>query len=177
MGLRLLTARSVCRITVTLSAVIVLVLSAGSAALAQQSNSNGRTVQGTWYVQVTLRNCDTGAAVAPAINSLVTFAAGGTLTEAAGGLGFAPGQRSPGHGTWTHKGGPTYNQRFVAMILFATAPGASGPGFEAGWQIVDHTIEVIDADHIESAGGNEFYRLSGELYRTGCSTATGRRFR
>jgi hypothetical protein len=62
------------------------------------------------------------------------------------------------------------------MILFTTAPGASGPGFEAGWQTVDHTVEVVDSDHIESSGGNKFYRLNGELYRSGCSTATGRRF-
>jgi hypothetical protein len=30
---------------------------------------------------------------------------------------------SDGHGTWTHKGGQTYDQRFVSMINFATAPG------------------------------------------------------
>jgi hypothetical protein len=38
---------------------------------------------------------------------------------------------------------------------------------------VHHTVEVIDADHIESVGSS-FYRLNGEVYRTGCSTATGR---
>ena len=104
-------------------------------------------------MQVTIRDCATGVALAPPVNSLVTFAAGGTLHESVSGGGFAPGQRSDGHGTWAHKGGHTYDQRFVAMINFATAPGP-GPGFEAGWMKVQHTVEVIDADHTESAGTN-----------------------
>jgi hypothetical protein len=154
---------------------VALVLSAASAASAQQSAAQGRTLQGVWYVQVTIRDCATGVALAPAVNSLVTFAAGGTLHESVSGGGFAPGQRSDGHGTWTHEGGHTYDQRFVTMINFATPPGP-GPGFEAGWMKIHHTVEVVDADHIESAGRNTFYRLNGEVYRTGCSTATGTRF-
>ncbi len=144
-------------------------------ASAQQSGSQARTVQGVWYVQVTIRDCATGVALAPPVNSLVTFAGGGTIHESVSGGGFAPGQRSDGHGTWTHNGGQTYDQRFVSLINFATAPGP-GPGFETGWMQVHHTVEMIDADHIESAGTNSFHRLSGEVYRTGCSTATGRRF-
>ena len=79
-------------------------------------------MQGVWYVQVTIRDCSTGVALAPAVNSLVTFAAGGTLHESVSDDGFAPGQQRDGHGTWTHKGGQTYDQRFVTMINFATAP-------------------------------------------------------
>ena len=160
---------------VMLSIGVVLVLSATGAASAQQGASEARTVQGVWHVRVTIRDCATGAALAPPVNSLVTFAAGGTLHESVSGGGFAPGQRSDGHGTWTHGGGQTYEQRFVAMINFATAPGP-GPGFDAGSMKVHHTVEMIDADHIESAGTNNFYRLNGEVYRSGCSTATGTRF-
>jgi hypothetical protein len=158
-----------------LSMGLVLVGMATSGARAQQTAAEARTVQGVWYVQVTIHDCTTGVALAPAVNSLVTFAAGGTLHESVGGGGFAPGQRTDGHGTWAHKGGRTYDQRFVALINFATGPGP-GPGFEAGWMKVQHTVEVIDADHIESAGTNTFYRLTGGVYRTGCSTATGTRF-
>jgi hypothetical protein len=158
-----------------LSMSLALVLLVATASNAQQSAAEARTVEGVWYVQVTIRECITGAVLAPPVRSLVTFAAGGTLRESVGGGGFAPGQRSDGHGTWTHQGGRTYDQRFVAMINFATAPGP-GPGFEAGWIKVHHTVEVIDADHIESAGTNSFHRLNGEVYRTGCSTATATRF-
>ena len=168
-------AGDVGRRAVMLSIGVALVLSAAGAASAQQSAAEGRTVQGVWYVQVIIRDCATGVALAPAVNSLVTFAAGGTLHESVGGGGFAPGQRSDGHGTWTHDGGQTYDQRFVSLINFATAPGP-GPGFDAGWMKVQHTVTMIDADHIESTGTNSFYRLNGALYRTGCSTATGTRF-
>ena len=168
-------ARYAGRRAVTLNIGLALVLTAASAASAQQSAGQARTVEGVWYIHVTIRDCDTGVALAPAVRSLVTYAAGGTLHESVGGGGFAPGQRSDGHGTWTHKGGQTYDQRFVATINFATAPGP-GPGFEAGWIKVHHTVEVIDADHIESFGSNSFFRLNGEVYRTGCSTATGTRF-
>lgn len=169
------TARFVSGSAVMLSMGLGLVLAAASAASAHQSAAQAPTVQGVWYVQVTIRDCATGMALAPAVNSLVTFAAGGTLHESVSGGGFAPGQRSDGHGTWRHKGGQTYDQHFVTMINFATAPGP-GPGFEAGWMKIHHTVEVIDADHIESVGTNSFHRRNGEVYRTGCSTATGTRF-
>lgn len=162
-------------LSAVLSVGAALVLSAASGASAQQSAAEARTVEGVWYVRVTIRDCATGVPLAPAVNSLVTFAAGGTLHESVGGGGFAPGQRSDGHGTWARKGGQVYDQRFVSLINFATAPGP-GPGFEAGWMKVLHTVEVIDADHIESTGTNSFYRLNGDVYRTGCSTATGTRF-
>ena len=142
------TARYVGRSAIMLSMGLGLVLSAASAASGQQSDAQAPTVEGVWYLQVTIRDCATGVALAPPVRSLVTFAAGGTLHESVGGGGFAPGQRSDGHGTWTHKGGQTYDQRFVSMINFATAPGP-GPGFEAGWLKVQHTVDVIDADHIE----------------------------
>jgi len=169
------TARDVGRRALMLSIGLALVGLAARDAGAQQGASEARTVQGVWNVQVTIRDCVTDAAVAPPVNSLVTFAAGGTLHESVSGGGFAPGQRSDGHGTWTHNGGHTYDQRFVSMINFTTTPGP-GPGFEAGWMKVQHVVEVIDADHIESAGTNSFYRLNGDVYRTGCSTATGTRF-
>ena len=168
-------ARYVGRRAVMLGMSLAVVLLPAVAATAQQSQAQARTLEGVWYMRITVRDCATRAALAPPVRSLVTFAAGGTLQESVGGGGFAPGQRSDGHGTWTHKGGHTYDQRFVATINFTTAPGP-GPGFEAGWIKVHHTVEVIDADHIESAGSNTFYRVDGEVYRTGCSTATGTRF-
>jgi hypothetical protein len=167
--------RKVGRTAVMLSLGLTLIGLAAGGAGAQPSAAEGRTVQGVWHVQVTIRDCASGAALAPPVNSLVTFAAGGTLHESVAGGGFAPGQRSDGHGTWKHEGGHTYDQRFVSMITFTTGPGP-GPGFEAGWMQVQHTVEVIDADHIESRGTNRFHRLNGEVYRTGCSTATGTRF-
>lgn len=153
----------------------LLVLAGTSAPRAEQSGAEALSVKGVWYVQVTVRDCTTGVPLAPPVHSLVTFAAGGTLHESVSGGGFAVGQRSDGHGTWAHKGGRTYDQRFVSLINFTT-PAGPGPGFEAGWMKIHHTIEMVDADHIESSGGNSFYRRDGSLYRSGCSTAVGTRF-
>jgi hypothetical protein len=140
----------------------------------QPSGSEGRKVEGTWYVQVTPRICATGAPVpgVPLVSALVTFHAGGTMSETAGGTGFAPGQRSPGHGTWHHEGGQTFSQKFTALINFTTVPNFQ----EAGWQVVDQEVTLLDRDHLESSGTNAFHRADGTIYRTGCSTAVGTRF-
>lgn len=165
---------------------LAAVLMATAVPVAQAKPGQGG-LTGAWMVEVTLRNCDTGAPLGPAFNSLVTFHADGTISETAGSVTFAPGQRSQGHGEWTRTGGHKFDQDMVAMILFDSAanlPGTPGfdpskpvsPGFFAGWQAVDHSVQLVNADRIESSGTNAFYRANGELYRSGCSTATGRRF-
>ena len=142
---------------------------------------------GTWMIQVTLRDCTTGAALGPAFPSLVTFHGDGSISEDPGGLAFAPGQRSSGHGTWSHAPGHTFSQEMIALILFPTdpnLPGAPGfdpskpvsPGFFAGSATISQTVRLTGADQIESSGTNRFYKTNGEVYRTGCSTATGQRF-
>ncbi len=151
------------------------------------ANGSHQGPVGTWLVQVTLRDCTTNAPLAPSFNSLVTLHEGGTISESAGSLGFAPNQRSAGHGTWTQRTRRTIAQRMVALILFdtpANLPGTPGfdpskpvsPGFFAGWQTVTHTIRFTDADHLTSAGTNEFFKANGDSYRTGCSTAVAERF-
>lgn len=146
-------------------------------AQANSSDSNAQRVEGTWLVEVTLRVCATGTPLG-SVNSLVTFAPGGTLSESVGAGGFEPGQRSEGHGDWKHLGGGRYSQRFVVLIRFDTPPNPpSSPGFLAGWQIVTHTLELVDPDNFSSSGTNEFFDSSGHSYRSGCSTAIGRRFK
>jgi hypothetical protein len=136
---------------------------------------------------VTLRDCATSAPLGLPFNSLVTFHGHGTISESAASLAFAPGQRSPGHGTWTRKRGHTYGQEMVALLLFDTEPNLPAtptfdptkpvsPGFFAGWLTVSHTVRFTAVDRIASAGTNGFYKTNGELYRSGCSTAIGQRF-
>jgi hypothetical protein len=150
-------------------------------------NAAPSTPTGAWTVQVTLRDCATNAPLGPSFNSLVTLHGDGTISESAGSLAFAPGQRSPGHGAWTRVGRNTYRQRMVAMVLFdtpANLPGTPtfdpslpiGPGFFAGWSTVEHTVRLTDPNHLVSAGANVFSKANGDVYRTGCSTAVGQRF-
>jgi hypothetical protein len=162
----------------------VLLTTSGKVAAAQNP---AEALAGAWVIQVTLRNCATNAPLGPPFNSLVSFHRGGTVSESAGGTTFAPGQRSPGHGTWTHLGGNTFRQRMAALINFDTAPNLPGtpgfnpslpvsPGFLAGGQTVTHTVTVTDANHLTSTGTNQFFKSDGTPYRSGCSTATAFRF-
>jgi len=147
----------------------------GSAQSNNAASSSG--LQGTWFVQVTLRDCATNAQIGVPFNSLVTFHRGGTISESISSRAFAVGQRSDGQGTWRAQGDRTYTQRMVNLINFDTAPNLPvTPGFLAGWSIVSHTLELTDADHATSSGTNEFYRSDGTLYRTGCSSAVSERF-
>jgi hypothetical protein len=177
-------ARGFGRLVILLGLSAGILAATGTHAFAQANGSaskNGLT--GLWAVQVTLRDCTTQAPQG-SFNSLVTFHRGGTISESAASLAFAPGQRSPGHGTWNHKGRDRYRQHMTALVLFNTAanlPGTPGfdpakpvsPGFQAGWLTVTHVVTLEDRDSLSSAGTNAFYKSDGTVYRTGCSTAIG----
>jgi len=161
------------------------VASTGDAA-AGGSDPKDRLV-GAWAVRVTLRDCATNLPLGVPFQSLGSFHEGGTLTDSTASTGFAPGQRTDGHGNWTYEGRSTFRQKIVALIAFPTSainpPGAPGfdpskptvPGFNAGWQTITHTIELSDDNHFTSSGENAFYDVGGTLYRTGCSTSTAQR--
>jgi len=173
------------RLVAVLGLTAALVTAAGGGTAIASGSHAG--LEGAWAVQVTLRDCASNAPLGPPFNSLVTFHSGGTLSESAGSLAFAPGQRSPGHGHWSRRGARTFRQRMIALILFDTPPNLPGtpgfnpalpvsPGFFAGWSTITHTVELADGNHLTSAGTNKFYKSNGEVYRTGCSTAVGQRF-
>ena len=156
----------------------VLLFSSERAARAQSNESavkNG--LEGTWMVQVTLRDCATNAQIGLPFSSLVTFHRGGTISETTGTRAFAIGQRSDSQGNWRFEGNQTYRERLVSLINFDTAPNLPiSPGFFAGWGIISGTITLSDANHGTSVSTNEFYKADGTLYRTGCSTAVTVRF-
>ncbi len=87
----------------TSSVVVVLVLVGALVQpfgrdAAAQSDREGR-LEGTWRVQVTPINCQTGAPL-PSFSALVSYARGGTLTEVVNAAAFLPGQVTPGLGVW-----------------------------------------------------------------------------
>lgn len=153
------------------------ILAVSSAGTVTADSEGG--LQGVWGVEVTLRDCAApDVTLGPPFRSIVTFAEGGTIAESAGSLAFAPGQRSAGHGTWKRSGPSTYRQRMLALILFDTPPNPPfSPGFFQGWVTVTHTVSLQDRDNFTSSGSNAFYRADGTEYRSGCSTAVGKRFR
>jgi hypothetical protein len=187
MNWKLSNARVASRMAAAVGLAGILLLTSRSVGLAQSNSGSSRSrLEGTWLVQVTLRNCATNAPLG-SFNSLVTAHQGGTMSETTSSPAFAIGQRSPGHAAWISKGRHTYGQQMISLINFdtpANLPGAPGfdpsapvsPGFFAGWATVSHTIELTDEDHGTSSGTNDFYKADGTKYRSGCSTAVMRRF-
>jgi hypothetical protein len=133
---------------------------------AGKARAQARKLEGTWRVQVTIRDCQTGAEVRTA-PSVITFAQGGTLTDTA--AGPSPALRGPGHGVWRHTGGRTYS-----MVLEAFTFDPSGAW--TGTVRVAHTLEIGDSpDELTSSGTNEIRDADGNLLATGCSTAVAQR--
>lgn len=175
------------RVMGAVSLAAALLLMSGSIGLAHSKPSQSdHGLVGTWFVEVTLRNCTTNAPMG-SFRSLVTFHRGGTVTENTTSPGFAIGQRSSGQGNWDVVANHTYRQRMVSLINFDTLPNLPGvpgfnpalpvtPGFFAGWGTVTHTLKLDGPNHAASAGTNEFFRADGTSYRTGCSTAVAERF-
>jgi hypothetical protein len=143
-------------------------------ALAQEQGA--RAIEGVWSMSITLRDCATQAPLGPPLRSLLTFHTGGTLTENAGTPQFAPGQRSSGHGLWSHTGGQTFAARFVAMILFDTPPAPPSPGFQAGWLVVGSNFQMTDVNRLAITATVQFFDMNRNVYRSACPTGSAERF-
>jgi hypothetical protein len=129
-------------------------------------NDVARTLEGSWSVSVTFRNCRTGAALSPAFPSMATFMQGGTMQE----FGVATGLfRSPGHGVWNYAGGFTYLNSFQ---FFRFNPD----GTYAEKVIARRQIELHQDNVFNATSSTEFYDPNGNLLRRGCTTETATRF-
>lgn len=158
---------------IALAGAAVMLL--GQLAAAQESRNS---LLGTWQVQVTQVDCQSGAPLGPSFPSLLTFAIGGTMTEDTSNPGFAAGQRGDGQGLWHYRAGNTYGARSVAFIKFTTPPDSSthNPGFNQGQQTITQTITLIDHDDWTSTAAISFTDTTGAVYRKGCAMATAKRF-
>ena len=135
-----------------------------------------RAIEGVWGMSITLRDCTTQAPLGPPLRTLLTFHAGGTLSESPGTSQFAPGQRSNGHGLWSYTGAGSFTARFVAMVVFDTPPAPPAPGFVAGWQVVTSNFQLADVNHLDVSATVQFFDINRNLYRSACPTGTAERF-
>jgi hypothetical protein len=137
---------------------------------APRSNRKSR-ITGTWRVQMTPKNCQTGAPMPP-FSFLVSFARGGTFTEVMNAPAFSPGQRTTGLGVWSRVNWNTYKSVSEAFLLFDSP---TTPGFRRGAQRLTWNIEVDDDQiAIESAG--QFLDDVGNVIAASCATGIGTRF-
>jgi len=137
----------------------------------EEDRSGARKLEGTWRVQVTLRNCQTGAELRPATPALLSFAKGGTLTETT--TVFPPAVRSPGHGYWRRSGKQTYTAVSEAFLFNPSLPPASA---WIGTQRITQTIQLSEYhNQLNSTASVEFFGPDGNSIPgfppTGCATA------
>jgi hypothetical protein len=134
---------------------------------------------GTWLVQVTQVDCQSGAQLGPLFTSLLTFARGGTMYEDTENPAFGHGQRGGGQGAWSSTGQSTYSATSLALIKYTTQPNQKthNPGFEAGQQTISQSITFnADTGHWNSTASVTFADTTGNVYRQGCATASAAPF-
>jgi hypothetical protein len=167
-------------LTVILALAGALVAGSPQPAGAQydRDGSRHRTLEGTWWVRVTAFADCTSRQPLASFSALLTFAHGGTMTGTTTNPAFSVGQRSPDHGIWFRTGrAHRYKASSVALVLFTTAPNLPlSPGFQAGSQRLDQTIDVTDPDHFSSDAVSRFFDVTGRQYRELCAAAVGERF-
>ena len=157
-------------IVASLALLCVPVMGAGDSLRGQSDRAEtARTLEGTWWVTVTLYDCITHQERPPFV-SLLAFAKGGTMSETTANAAFQPGQRTSGYGTWEHAPGGTYNSTDVAFILFTAGP------FAQGTQRINHSITVSPGgDGFNDEATVQFFDTNGNLIASGCARAVGTR--
>jgi hypothetical protein len=164
--------------SIALAAALVLGVGAQARAGDGPQNARSNALQGTWRVQVTLRDCTTNVP-RPAFYSYLSFGSAGTLIETTNNAGFEPGQRSAGHGVWAYAGHRTFSASSEAFIQFTSAPNPpASPGFLRGVQRIDQTITMQkdDPNTFDSVAAVRFFDVTGTELLSACATAIGQRY-
>ncbi len=79
-------------------------------------DGHDRKLEGSWNIQVTRRNCQTGEALVT-FPTMTTFMSGGTMQDY--GIALAPTGRGPSHGVWRHQSGRRYSAAFQFFLFGA----------------------------------------------------------
>ena len=123
-------------------------------------------LEGTWRVQVTVRDCQTGVAQRT-FPALFSFAKGGTLTVTT--AGQPPALSTTGLGVWRRTGGHTYSAVSEAFVF-------SSAGAWTQTHRLTRAIEIgNDADEFTDTIALEIFNTNGNLIVTGCGTSVASR--
>ena len=168
-----MTSRNLKRFTafgVTAALVLagMLVLGSGLTARARAQDAGSQNgLQGTWRVQVTVHDCQTGQALRT-FPALFAFAKGGTLTATT--AGQLPSLSTPNLGVWRHTYGHTYSAVSEAFVF---SPAGA-------WTQTHRLTRVIeignDANEFTDTVALQIFDTNGNLIVTGCATSVGSRF-
>lgn len=128
---------------------------------------NKRRLEGSWSIQVTRRDCQTGAILAN-FPTMSTFMRGGTMQEY--GVSFGASGRGQGHGVWSYEGGRRYSNAFQFFLF-----GADGSS--TGRNVVRRQIELSRfGSSYTSTNVIQTFNNVGVLAASVCATETGTRF-
>jgi hypothetical protein len=127
--------------------------------------SRGGKIVGTWRVQVTLRNCQTGAEIRT-FPALLNFANGGTLTGTSTVL--PPSARGGDFGIWKRNGHGSYSAVSEAFLF-------NGAVWSQRQRITQAITLSADDDTFYSNARTEFFDPVGNLVSNGCATAIATR--
>lgn len=161
-------------------AVLLLALCAQVRVSAQDKSNDARSKQdtssgqngneglvGSWNVQVTIRDCQTGATFVT-FPAMITYNQGGTMQETANDA--TPLLRLPGHGVWSHQTRRTYSRAFQFFRYNADRT-------YAGTAKINVQIELNRSGSSYNATGVfEFFDPNGNSIVSGCATETATRF-
>ncbi len=154
------------KMNLVIRTVMLAVLAAGvTGTLTGQDGKGGRLV-GTWDAVVTIRDCNSGAAL-NTFASIASFNHGGTSIGSTSGIPQA--NRTPEHGVWRHVRGQGYEFSFKSFNFVGGVPTT--------YTIVTHALNLDrDGDTYTSEGTAQIYTLNGIQVGQGCSDAIGTRF-
>jgi hypothetical protein len=134
---------------------------------ASTQRKTARLLEGSWNIQVTRRDCQTGAALA-SFPTMSTFMRGGTMQDY--GIAMAPTGRGTGHGVWSYVSGRGYNSAFQFFLFGAD-------GISTGRQIIRRQIELSKfGSGYTAVGAVQVLNTSGIVVANICTTETGTRF-
>src|SRR6267142_106467 len=131
------------------------------------NNGSDNGLQGTWRVQLTVRNCQTGVALRT-FPALFTFAKGGTLSVTT--AGQLPALSTTNLGVWRHTDGHAYIAVSESFV-FSTA------GVWTQTHRLTRAIEIDnDEDKFTDTVALQIFDTNGNVIVTGCATSVGSRF-
>lgn len=131
------------------------------------NDANEQSLVGSWDVKVTIRDCQTGAALFgfPAMN---TYNQGGTMQESD--LGAPVLTRLNGHGVWKRQNGRQYSAAFRWLNF-------NPDRTFAGTNVVRFSISLSQSgNEYTSTDTTELIDAYGNVFPVACSTTTATRF-
>lgn len=147
----------------------------GDSPQAGAGQSESRHLQGVWFWQLQGRDCTAGTPIGNPAPGLLTFAAGGTLSETST-VPMPPVPltalflRSPGHGTWERQNWEYYTAGFVLQRL-------NPDGTFAGWTRLRGRIQLREGGtEFAWTGTGELIAPNGTVLLNTCNSASAVRF-